>query len=188
VTPGEVIGRIADLLARAGIEYMLTGSFASSYHGAPRATQDIDVVIAATPEQLRSFAELLPASEYYLDVKAALRAQEREGLFNVIDRSSGWKIDFIFRRSRPFSRTEFDRRSRVRVGEMTLFIASAEDVLIAKLEWAKRGGSERQIEDVAGILRIRSKDLDGPYVQRWIQELGLESQWSAANRAAGRSS
>jgi hypothetical protein len=47
-------------LDRAGIPYMLTGSFASSYHGTPRATQDIDIVVAPTTEQIRALVQLLP--------------------------------------------------------------------------------------------------------------------------------
>lgn len=164
---------------------MLTGSYASSYHGVPRATQDIDIVISATPDQIRALGAALPASEYYFDLGAALNAHRREGLFNVLDMASGWKIDFIIRKSRPFSRGEFDRRAAVDVEGVRLYVASAEDVLIAKLEWAKRSGSERQVQDAAGILRIRSRDLDQGYVETWVRELGLEDQWRAARRTAG---
>ena len=73
--------------------------------------------------------------------------------FNVIDLATGWKIDFIIRKSRPFSETEFERRSEVHFEGLRLHIAQPEDVIIAKLEWAKRASSERQIEDVAGILK-----------------------------------
>jgi len=38
-----------------------------------------------------------------------------------------------------------------------LFVASAEDVILAKLEWARMSDSERQIRDVAGILRTRGR-------------------------------
>jgi hypothetical protein len=59
-------------------------------------------------------------------------------------------------------------------------IASAEDVLLAKLEWAKRGGSARQIEDAAGIIRLQGERLDNAYVRRWVAAPGLEDQWQAA--------
>ncbi len=161
---------------------MLTGSFASSYHGAPRSTQDIDLVIAPTPLQIRRLVELLPSTEYYLDENAALDACARETQFNVLDLSTGWKTDLIIRRSRPFSRTEFERRVPVDLGGIRVSIATAEDILIAKLEWAMMGESQRQIEDAAGILRIRGKELDMAYIAGWIRELGLESQWTAARK------
>lgn len=60
-----------------------------------------------------------------------------------------------------------------------LFVASAEDTIVSKLEWAKLGQSERQIEDVAGILRIRD-DLDLAYIERWTHALGLDQQLARA--------
>ncbi len=185
MTALDVLRRVVVALDRAGIVYMLTGSFASAYHGAARATQDIDVVISATPDQLRSLADSLPASEYHFDLKAALEARLREGVVSVIELASGWKIDLIARKSREYSRVEFDRRYVVDFEGMRFCIASAEDVLIAKLEWAKLSGSERQIEDVAGILRTRSGDLDVGYIETWVPRLGLEEQWRAAREAAG---
>lgn len=185
MTAKDVFPRVTGALERAGIPHMLTGSFASSYYGVPRTTQDIDFVIAPTPDQLRSLAALLPATEYYFDLNAALDAQRRESLFNMIDLATGWKIDFIIRKSRPFSREEFDRRLIVEFEGMRLSVATAEDVLIAKLEWAKRGESQRQIEDAAGILRIRTENLDRKYIENWVRQLGLEEQWQAARQAGG---
>jgi len=105
--------------------------------------------------------------------------------FNVIDLTTGWKIDFICRRDRPFSRTEFERRIRTDLEGLPLFIATAEDVVLAKLEWAKLGGSQRQLEDVAGLLRLRQGDLDQEYLLHWVASLELMTQWVAAHRAAG---
>ena len=162
---------------------MLTGSFASAYHGTPRATQDIDLVIAPTPERLRRLVALLPPTEYYVSEEAALDACAREAQFNVVDLDTGWKIDLIIRRSRPFSLAEFERRLPVDLEGIRMYIAAAEDVIIAKLEWAKPGEARRQIEDAAGILRIRGAELDLAYIRRWVGELGLGPQWDAAQKA-----
>jgi len=129
VTVQDVFGRIVGALEQAGIPYMLTGSFASSYHGMPRATQDIDIVIAANPDQLRTFANLLPAREYYVDLEEALEAHGRQTQFKVVDLSTGWKVDLIIRKSRAFSRTEFKRREPVELHGLRLYVATAEDSL-----------------------------------------------------------
>jgi len=185
VSVPQIFRRIVDALERAGIAYMLTGSFASSYHGTPRATQDIDLVIAPTPDQLRRLAPLLPSDEFYFDLDTALDAQRRQTQFNVVDLATGWKIDLILRKSRPFSREEFDRRSQVDLEGLHLFIASAEDIVLSKLEWGKLSESQRQLEDVAGILRVRSGDLDRDYIERWVGILGLEPEWESARSLAG---
>jgi hypothetical protein len=181
----EVFRRITTALDQAGIAYMLTGSFASAHYGAPRSTQDIDLIIAPSAAQLRTFIQGLSVDQYYADMEAALEAFRRESLFNVIDLTTGWKIDFILRKSRPFSQEEFSRRQMVTLQGLRLFVASAEDVVIAKLEWSKLANSQRQIEDAASILRLRSGALDQLYLDQWITELDLPEQWVAATRAAG---
>jgi hypothetical protein len=163
---------------------MLTGSYASSLHGQPRATQDIDIVIAPSRAQLLALLQKLPDTEYYVSEDAALEALSHQSQFNVIDFATGWKVDFIIMKARDFSREEFSRRTILEVENVPLSVASAEDVLIAKLEWAKLGASERQIEDAAGILRLQGDRLDRGYVEKWVEQLGLEAQWAAARRKA----
>lgn len=163
---------------------MLTGSFASTHYGTSRSTQDVDIVIDLTDEQLRNLIESLNQTNYYAELNSALEAKKRESLFNVIDRETGWKIDLIFRKSRPFSQEEFDRRKVVTLDGLPIYMASAEDVIIAKLEWSKLGHSQRQIEDAGTIVRIRRGTLDGSYLEKWISELGLADQWSNAKKAA----
>jgi hypothetical protein len=180
----EVLQRTTAALDRTGIAYMLTGSFASVYYGSPRSTQDIDLVIAANPAQLRAFIEALPGAEYYADLDAALEAHKRESLFNIIDLKTGWKIDMIIRKARPFSQEEFGRRQLLSMHGVSLFVASAEDVILSKLEWSKLAQSQRQIEDAAGILKIRADSLDRSYLDKWIRELGLTKEWNEAQRMA----
>lgn len=164
---------------------MLTGSFASAHHGTPRATQDIDIVIAPTPDQLRALVQLLPESEYYVDLDEALQAHGQQTQFNMVDLATGWKVDFIIQKSRAFSRTEFERRQPIELHRLRLFVATAEDVIVAKLEWAKLGQSQRQIEDAAGVLRIQSETLDRAYIARWVSDLELGREWEAACLLAG---
>jgi hypothetical protein len=180
----DVLGKITTHLQQRAISYMLVGSFASAFHGALRSTRDIDIVIEPTPEQLRRLVEDLQANDYYAELDAALDAYRHESLFNVIDNSTGWKIDLILRKSRPFDREEFRRRVAANLFDIQLFVASAEDVIISKLEWAKLGGSQRQIEDVAKVLAAQWKTLDQIYLSKWIGELELQEQWSAAKRFA----
>lgn len=180
-----VFTRIISALDQAGIPYMLVGSFASAYHGVSRATQDIDVVIDASEQQLQVLIQRLSGEDYYADLDAALQARQQQSLFNIVDMATGWKIDLIIRKSRAFNEEEFRRRKLVHLQGIELFVASAEDVMISKLEWAKLAESRRQIEDVAAILRIRGNSLDRDYLEKWIDELGLTEEWIEALRAAG---
>lgn len=177
-TASALLGRIVSALDRAGIPHMLTGSFASSAHGHLRATRDIDFVIETDADRLRTFVKELPQEEYYVDEDAALQALDTAGQFNVIDLATGWKVDLIIRKSRPFSLEEFRRRQTTIVDGTRLSVASIEDVIIAKLEWAQLGESARQIEDVVALLRLR--DVDEAYIARWTEALGLGERWREA--------
>ncbi len=167
-------------LDAAGIPAMLTGSFAAAFHGAGRATMDVDLVIDPTASQIRTLVASLPAAQYYVSLDAALEAHATESMFNVIDLATGWKVDLIVRKSRPFSRTEFERRLPTNFDGVSLAVATVEDVIVAKLEWAKLGGSARQLDDVAALLRVNKSTIDRAYLERWIGELGLSDQWQAA--------
>ena len=182
--PADVFRQITELLEKARIPYMLTGSWASTYHGAPRATADIDFVIAATPDQIREFLTLLPSSEYYFDVPSAIEAAKRRSMFNLISDNTGWKIDLIFHKPGPFNEAKLSRRTKIELEGVPVFVATAEDVLLSKLEWAKMGESLRQIEDAAGILKVAGRELDRTYIDKWVHQLGLDEQWKAATKAA----
>jgi len=185
VSPEDSFRRIVTALDRVGIPYMLTGSLACSYHGSPRSTQDIDIVIAPTSEQLHALVKQLPEPEHYVNLDTALEALQSETQFNVVDLSTGWKIDFIIRKSRQFSRAEFDRRAAVEFLGLRVFVASAEDIVLSKLEWARLGQSQRQVEDVSRLLMMRWDSLDLDYLRRWVSTLGLEEQWRDACLRAG---
>jgi hypothetical protein len=180
-----VFEKVRAALDGAGIPYFVTGSFASSAHGIPRSTNDIDIVIAPSPQQLDSLLKQFPETDFATDRDDALQALSRRSLFNVVDYATMWKIDFIIRQPTPFDASRFARRGIVDIAGVMLYTASAEDILIAKLWWAKLGESELQIRDAAGIIQVQSENLDLGYVNRWVATLELEDQWVAARKRAG---
>lgn len=187
MSPDDVFRRLIAAFDHAEIAYMLSGSLAAAYYGAARSTQDIDFVVEATPAKLEALRQEMPQNDYYVDFTALLEAYRRQSLFNIIDLAAGWKIDLIFRKARPFSVEEFRRRRSVEIHGISLFVASAEDVILSKLEWSKLSGSQRQLEDVVAILRSRWELLDQTYLRKWIADLQVEAEWQAALEKAGLS-
>jgi hypothetical protein len=169
-------------LDAAGVPFMLTGSLAAAYHGAGRAAMNIDAVIDPTAPQLRALVPSLAETGAYVSADAADEALAHRSMFNVRDTTSGWKVDLIVRKLRSFSETELGRRQPAEYEGCALWVASVEDVIVAKLEWAKLGGSARQLEDVAALRRIHAERLDQAYLGRWIAELGLTTQWEQVIR------
>ena len=174
--------RVIEILDEADVAYMLTGSLASAYYAIPRATQDLDVVIATGKAGVEELVQGLQQAGWYVDQQAALEAHRTRGQFNAIDPSSGWKADFIIQKDRPFSKVEFERRERVSLLDLEVSIASLEDILIAKLEWSRLSDSALQRRDVLQLLERAWERLDREYVERWVVELDLNSEWRSALR------
>ncbi len=166
----EFLERLIRMLDAVPIPHMLAGSFASTFHGTPRTTQDVDMVIDPDRAALREFVRGLPSDEYYVSAEAAEEAFRHRAQFNVIDLATAWKVDFIIRKERPFSVEEFRRREPARIEELDLFVATAEDTVLTKLEWAKKSGSELQLRDVQGILDVRGDELDRGYITKWASQ------------------
>ena len=181
-----LLERLVRILDGAGVPFMIAGSFASAAHGLPRTTQDVDVVIdPPSPEALDALVRSLPPDDYYVDSDTAHDALRRRSMFNVVDRVSGWKVDFIIRKSREFSHGEFARRMQVVMLDVPVFVASPEDTVVAKLEWSKQmGGSERQRRDVAGVIASVGDQLDREYIERWVHELDVADEWTEAQKTS----
>jgi len=179
VTLEDLAARFFGQLDAAGIPYMVVGSLASSYHGEPRMTRDIDLVIDPSPDALAVLVDRLRDAGLYAEADAARQALAERTQFNVIDPASGWKVDLIIRRDRPFSREEFARREQADLPMGQLQVATAEDTILAKLEWAGLGQSERQLRDAAGIVAVSGDRLDLEYLDRWAVELGVQDSWES---------
>jgi hypothetical protein len=117
-----------------------------------------------------------------VDESAARDALLRRSMFNVMDMQTGWKIDFIIRKSRPFSSIEFGRRQPAKLFDVETFVASPEDVILAKLEWASMSGSERQLADVMGMVGAKHGSLDAEYLQKWARELNVTDLWEKCRK------
>jgi len=121
----------------------------------------------------------------YVGHDAALEASRTHGQFNAIDPDAGWKVDLIVRKDRAFSKREFERRARADLLGIDVSLASLEDVLIAKLEWARMGDAELQRGDVVRLIERSGDQLDRAYLEKWIAELGLQAEWDSALRRSG---
>lgn len=176
MTLAELVAGVIAHLATAGVPYMITGSLASAYHGVPRATRDLDLVIDPDAASLERLVAGLATTGFYVDADAAHAALRDRSQFNVIG-DDAMKVDLIIRRDRPFSVEEFGRRQPADVLGTPGFIATIEDMIVVKLEWAAATGSERQLRDVVGMLDVGGYAIDRGYVERWVALLGLVDTW-----------
>jgi hypothetical protein len=179
----DLLGHTVQVLETLAIPYMIVGSFASSVHGEPRMTQDIDIVIDPTGSQLEELCAAFGSDEYYVSRDAARQALARRDQFNVIHPDSGNKIDFMLARSDPWGREQVARRALEPIlPDRQAYVARPEDVILAKLLYYQEGGSEKHLRDIAGVLKHGGTGVDRSYVQRWADQLGVRTEWDAVLR------
>jgi len=182
----DLLRHVVRTLEGLGVPYMLVGSIASGAYGEPRFTQDIDVIVALRAEQVDALCDAFPAGDYYVSPHAAREAVRRSGQFNVIHAASGTKVDFILARTDAWGASQLVRRQKLPLfGQEEAYVGSPEDVIIGKMLYYRRGGSEKHLRDITGILKVSGDAVDRSYVARWADSLGLTEIWRAVLRRVG---
>jgi hypothetical protein len=174
-----------------GIRYLVGGSVASSVHGMPRATLDVDLV-ADLEERHAAILEARLRDNYYVDAEMIRDAVRTRTSFNVIHLHTMLKIDVFLLKDRAFDRESFGRGRpdtlEPQAPDARVFtVSTPEDVMLHKLEWYRLGNevSERQWLDVLGVIKVQGQMLDSAYLRRWAAVLGIEDLLERALREAG---
>jgi hypothetical protein len=101
--------------------------------------------------------------------------------FTLVHFATASKIDISVLRGDEYSQVSFARRrfeqSRLFAQELVQFaIATAEDTILRKLEWYRAGGetSERQWNDLRGVVKVSGKTLDLVYLRHWAEYLKVD--------------
>jgi len=167
MTPEQLLCKIAKILEKLDIPYLVTGGFAVAVLAKPRYTADIDIVIELIPKKVPELArELLSIDKgVYISEEAMRDALEDKEEFNFIHPQTGLKVDFWIKRY-PFEKFE---KAIIKIidGQNVNFI-SPEDLILSKLIWYKESKSSRHLEDIKSILEISKVNLN--YIKKWAEE------------------
>jgi hypothetical protein len=179
----SALAMLAGALEGLRIPYLIGGSLASSAHGVLRATLDVDILAGVAAGQADALCAAL-GDGWYADAEEIRRALGAGRAFNLIHMASVRKFD-VFSAVSEFHFSELARATRLEIevfGERAEYpVATAEDILLAKLLWYRAGGevSERQWADITGILEANRKP-DFGYLREWARKLGVEALLSRA--------
>lgn len=166
-------------LEQLNVPYYIGGSIASSVYGISRATMDVDMVSELKSDHVKFLVQALQ-KDYFIDENMILDAIKNKSSFNLIHLSTMIKIDVFISSGRMFDKASFSRRKQDKLSEesdsVRVFLCSAEDTILNKLEWYKLGGSvsERQWKDILGVIKVQGDLLDKSYLLKWAKELSVE--------------
>jgi hypothetical protein len=173
----SVLMLVVEIFERLRIPYLICGSMASALYGVARSTLDADIVADIQQEQVGALVTAL-GSDFYADDEMMRGAIQHRSSFNLIHLQTLFKVDVFIRKERPFDQIQFERRiEQVLVAnpEQKAFMTTAEDIILAKLEWFHLGGevSDRQWRDILGVLKVQAGRLDLDYMRKWAVELNV---------------
>jgi hypothetical protein len=180
---------VVEVFERNGISYLIGGSVASSTHGVPRSTNDVDVVADLVEAHVEALHAALCAS-FYVDRQLLLDAIRRRSCVNWIHLATGYKVDVFVCPDAAYDRLALQRGIERRLSESpsgrTFRMATPEDVVLRKLLWYRAGGevSDRQWSDVLGLLRLRGGDLDREYLDEGAPRVGIADLLARARTQA----
>jgi hypothetical protein len=175
----ELVTRVVQVLDALGVEYLITGSIASSAQGVPRSTHDVDLVVALRADKVDLMLQAFPAPEFYLSRDAIADAIGHQSMFNLLHVADGGKADFWIMKDEPFDRSRLARKVTRELFGVRLYLSAPEDTILAKLHWAKQyGGSEKQFTDALRVFEVQRPRLDLAYLDTWVKQLGVEDLWA----------
>ena len=188
--PVQITQRIAQTFDGLGIPYLVGGSLASSLHGIPRATQDVDIVADIKLNQVVSLVEALRA-DFYIDADMIREAIRNCSSFNIIHLATMFKADIFVLKADSISQQEMMRREQYQLSDdpkNQLYLATAEDVIIHKLYWYQMSGSssDRHWNDVLGVIQVQSDQLDHVYLKQMAQQREVSELLEQVLKDAGK--
>jgi hypothetical protein len=181
--------QVTKVLESLGIAYLVGGSLASSLHGEPRATQDVDIVADLQEQHVLPLVQALHGS-FYIDEPAVREAVERRSSFNVIHLDTLFKADIFVAGTQRSTQRELARRRSFELDvepRDSIVVASPEDIIVQKLHWYRLGDhiSDRQWSDAMGVLKIRGKKLDLEYMRDLANDMGVRDLLDRALKQGG---
>jgi hypothetical protein len=171
MTSDELASRVIDTLNASGLAYMTVGSLSTNFYGIPRSTRDADFVVQASAESITDLARRL-GPPFRLDPQLSFETITGTSRYVFTVSDSPFRIEIFLLSDDPHDQSRFGRRVVREVEGRALSLPTAEDVIITKLRWSRRGKRQKDLDDVRNVIGVQYKKLDWPYIESWCVQHG----------------
>lgn len=183
--PHELMQKVADFLERESVPYRIVGSMASMAYGEPRFTNDVDVLVGLSMENVDALCREFPSPDFFVAPHAVRQAILSCHQFNILHIPAGLKVDMILSTDSEFDRLNLASGQRLKSeGAYDALFASPENVILKKLVYYQEGGSEKHLRDVGSMLVIQGEKIDDAHLDKWASELGVVEELHFVRRRA----
>ena len=180
----QVVSQVLDFTAKleaCKTPYMVTGSVAGIVYGEPRLTNDVNLVVEISPENISNFIKAFPPDEYYCPPKEVIgveAARDLRGRFNLVRNDTGFKADIHLMGVDPLHRWAMGKKRRINIGKTSIWLAPPEYVILRKMEFYQEGKSSKHISDIRAILKNMTDQVDHSKIESLAKEKGLSGIWN----------
>lgn len=176
----EIVQRFVELLEARQVDYVLVGGIAAMHYGIPRFTKDADFVIAAPAASVERVLADVPAG-FRVEPQAKMELFTGTMRWVISIDDTEYKVEIFILGNDAHHAEEFRRRRRIWLPlvEREMWTATAEDLIIQKLRWAR----PQDLADITDMLSVQGSALDGAYMERWCREHGTLARLEEIRRS-----
>lgn len=160
----ELLSKISNSLQKHNITYMVIGGQAVLIYGEARLTNDIDITLGVSIEELPKMLIIISQLKLNILVDNVENFVKKTMVLPVKDVKSGIRIDFIFSFS-SYERQAIKRAKSIKFGKSAVKFASLEDIVVHKII----AGRTRDIEDIKSII-LKHPKYDQKYILKCLKE------------------
>lgn len=176
MNPIDILLMVCNTLNNLNIRYMIVGADAVNFYGRPRTTHDIDLKVAILPKDVEGIFTSF-TKDFYIDKTMIYDAIKNKSMFNIIHNETGMKVDFWTLKDDEYEFERFNRRKNVLILNTPVYITTAEDLIITKLDWHKESASEKHYQDALGVYEIQYGKLDEKYIEGCVARKSTKEIW-----------
>jgi hypothetical protein len=166
----EATAAVIDALEAGHIDYMVVGAYSANAYGIGRSTNDADIVVSITSDQMHELRSRL-GPDFRFDRQLQMEAFTGSYRNVITYIPTKFQIElFRLNQQDDHHRERFQRRRRILLAEVNreTWLPTAEDVIIQKLRWQRR----KDLDDCVNIIAVNGPRLDWEYINAWAAKHG----------------
>jgi hypothetical protein len=178
----EAFLAVVDALEGLAVPYMVVGSISSSYYGIPRSTKDADFVLELGSQSISAVAGRL-GQQFRLDPQMSFETTTMSLRYVADVVGTPFRIEFFLLLDDPHDQERFRRRRRFALLDREVWLPTAEDVIVTKLQWAQLNGRSKDRDDARDVIAVQGERIDWEYVYKWCDQHGTRALLDEVRRS-----